>query len=514
MDKKLVAQYMDVVIPNIESQLTNESLSDAERLELYNLYCDILRITAPHNFIAYNMYLELDDDKNSENRGFYFHRKEHMKEMFQAFDDMESNDMYDLLLISLPPRTGKTTTGIRFLSWIIGKYPESTQLATSYSDSITSSFYLGTMEIVESQRFKEIFPEAPLVNQNAKREEIWLKVQKRYPSITFVPIGGSMTGRCEAGNYLYCDDLVSGIEEAMSKPRLDKLWQTYTVNCKQRKKDGCKEVHVATRWSVHDVISKLDTDNKDNPRCKIINIPCYDEEGKSNFDFFGGFSTEYYKDIEKTMDTVSFNAVYLQQPIEREGLLYTAEDLKYYINLPKEAPDTVIAICDSKNLGIDYVASPIAYLYGDDVYIEDVAYHDGLPEVTRPLVANKWFEHKVVSADVELNNGGNYYAEDLDDLIRAKGGKTSIRIFYSGNNKMTKIITYSDFVKSNFLFRHPSTYSPNSMYGKFMKDLMSWTQKGNNAHDDAPDSVAMLAQMIQNLNGMAIKVLDRRRLRI
>lgn len=515
MDASLLSQietYVNTVIPNIENELSNNELSPNERLELYNLYVDVLKVAAPWNFQSYNKYLELDEDHNAPNKAFYYHRKDHMEEMFQAFNDMEIYDKYDILLVSLPPRTGKTTTGIRFLSWIMGKYPESSQLATSYSDSITNSFYIGAMEIVEGERFKQIFSESLLVDQNAKREEIWLKIKKRYPSITFVPINGSMTGRCEAEKYLYCDDLVSGIEEAMSVPRLEKLWQTYTVNCKQRKKDGCKEIHVATRWSVHDVISKLAEENKNNPRCKIINLSCYDENGESRFNYDGGFSTKYYKDLEDSLDSISFSALYKQEPIEREGLLYHEEELQYYMSLPEEKPDTIIAIADSKNLGVDFVSSPVGYVYGDFIYIDDVAYTDALPEISRPLVANTWLTHKVVRADVELNNGGNYYAEDLEKLIKSHGGKTSIRIFYTGNNKITKIITYSDFVKKQFVFRHPSTYKRNSMYDKFMKDLFKWTQKGKNPHDDAPDSLAMLAQLFQDITGKSIKILDRRTL--
>lgn len=514
MDIKDVEHYVQVVIPNIESELANDKLDAKGKLELYNLYVDVLKLVAPMDFASYNKYLELDEDHNDKNKAFYHHRKHHMAELFEAFNDMEIYDKYDTLVVTMPPRVGKTTTGIRFLSWIIGKYPEDTELATSYSDSITSSFYIGCMEIVQGQRFQEIFSDAPLINQNAKREEIWLKIAKRYPSITFVPIGGSMTGRCEAGKYLYCDDLVSGIEEAMSVTRLEKLVQTYIVNCKQRKRDGCKEIHVATPWSVHDVIANVISANEGNPRCKVISLPCYDEHGESAFNYIGGFSTEYYKDIEGTMDEASFSALYQCEPIEREGLLYHKEDLMYYMDLPQERPDTIVAICDSKNLGVDYVASPIAYIYGDTVYIEDVVFNNGLPDITRPLVANKWVEHGVVRADVELNNGGNYYAEDLDELIKGKDGKTSIRIFYSGNNKNVKIITYSDYVVKNFVFKDPSKYGSNSEYAKFMKQLLTWTQTGKNKHDDAPDSIAMLAQMIQGLNGNAVKFLDRKKLGI
>lgn len=507
-----VERYMTVVIPNIESELSKDTLSEQEKLELYNLYVEVLKMSAKHNFHAFNMYLELDDDHNSPTKAFYHHRKHHLKSIFDAMNDMEIYDKYDTLLISMPPRVGKTTSGIRFLAWIIGRHPENTQLATSYSDSITSSFYTGVLEIIENQRYKDVFSDAPIVKQNAKREEIWLKVAKRYPSISFVPIGGSMTGRAEAGNYLYCDDLVSGIEEALSVARLEKLWGFYTVNCKQRKKDGCKEIHVATRWSVHDPITKLAMENENNPRVCCISLPCFNEEGESNFNFKGGFSTKYYKDMQEDMDSASFGALYECDPIEREGLLYHEDETMTYINLPEERPDSIIAICDSKNLGVDFVSAIVGYVYGDFVYVEDIVYNNGLPDVTRPLVANMWLKHNVVRADVELNNGGNYYAEDLDELIKAKNGHTSIRIFYSGNNKNVKIITYSDYVKKHFIFKDKSQYHPQSEYAMFMKDLYKWTQTGKNKHDDAPDGLAMLAQLVQDLSFCSIKILNRKEL--
>lgn len=482
----------------------------------YKTYEDTLRMVAPYDFISYNKYLELDEDKTDKNRGFYHHRQHHLGEIFQALNDMEIYDTYDMMLLSTPPRVGKSTIGIRFLSWIIGRHPLSTQLGTSYSDNITTSFYVGVMEIVLGERFNKVFPSSRLMNQNAKKQEIWLKEFKRYPSIGFVSIGGSMTGRAEASNYLYCDDLVSGIEEALSFTRLENLWTKYSVNATQRKKDGAKEIHIATRWSVHDPISKLAIDNVDNPRCKIISIPCYDENGESNFDFFGGFSTKYYDDIKKGMDEASFNALYMCEPIEREGLLYKEDELSYFFKngMPKDRPDTIISVADTKNLGRDYVASPIGYVYGDTIYIVDVVYNNGLPEITRPLIANKWTEHNVVRADIEMNNGGNYYAETVQELIDEKGGNTSIRMFFTSENKTTKIITYSDFVKKNFVFLDKSQYSPNSEYGKFMKDVLRWTQTGKNPNDDAPDSLAMLSQLFQDLQGNVIKLYNRRELGI
>ena len=515
LDIAEIENYTQKIIPNIENKLRNtKNMSSSDIAELYKLYVDVLRIVAPYDFITFNKFLEIEEDASDENRKFYWHRRFALEEAFVALNDMEIYNKYDTLLLSCPPRVGKTTTGIRFLAWIIGRHPETTQLAISYSDSITTSFYIGVMEIVQNEKFKLAFPESKLVKQNAKREEIWLKRDRRYPSISFVPINGSMTGRAEAGNYLYCDDLVSGIEEAMSPTRLEKLWQTYTVNAKQRKKKGCKEIHICTRWSVHDPATRLENEKSGDPRCKVIKLSCYDENGESAFDYMGGFDTAYYKDQEQSMDEISFNALYKQEPIEREGLLYHKDELEYYFDLPKDPPDTVVAICDSKNLGRDSVSSPVGYVYGDKVYIEDVVFNNGLPDVTRPLVANMWIRHNVVRGDVELNNGGNYYAEDLDELIKSGGGNTSVRVFYTSTNKITKIVSYADFVKTHFVFKHESKYKPNSEYAKFMREVFSFTQTGKNAHDDAPDALAMLAQLVQELQGCTVKILDRRLLGI
>lgn len=512
MDIKDVEHYVNIIIPNIEKELMDKSKTPEELLELYNLYDEVLLLVAPYDFISFNKALEFEEDKSDLNKGFYHHRQNHIGVIFQELNNMEVYDMYDMMLISLAPRVGKSTVNIRFEAWIAGRHPENTQMATSYSDSITGSFYAGFMEIITNERYNKIFPDAVLVNQNAKKQEIWLKQVKRYPTISFISIGGSMTGRGECGNYLFCDDLVSGIEQALSITRMENLWQFYSVNARQRKKDGAKEIHISTRWSLKDPISRLAYENADNPRCKIISIPCYDENGESNFNFNGGFSTKYYNDMEAGMDSASFGALYLCEPVEREGLLYQEDEMQYYFDLPSDKTDTVIAVVDSKNLGKDYVASPIAYMYGDLIYIEDVVYNNGLPEVTRPLVANKWVEHKVVRGDCESNNGGNYYADDLNKLIKAQGGATSVRTFFTGNNKDVKIITYADFVKKKFIFKDKSMYSPNSEYAQFMKNVFSWTQMGKNKFDDAPDSLAMLAQLIQDMQGNSVKILDRKRL--
>ena len=64
---------------------------------------------------------------------------------------------------------------------------------------------------------------------------------------------------------------------------------------------------------------------------RIINVPCYDENGESNFmyDYGKGFDKEYYHHLEMAEDPVTFAAKYLGKPIEREGRPFTEDQLTF-----------------------------------------------------------------------------------------------------------------------------------------------------------------------------------------
>lgn len=243
-----------------------------------------------------------------------------------------------------------------------------------------------------------------------------------------------------------------------------------------------------------------------------VKLPALDINGKSNFDYdYGvGFSTEYFLDLKENMDDISWRAIYMQEPIEREGLLYSEDDFQYFFDLPKEKPSTIIAVCDSKGQGKDYVCSPCGYVYGNKVYINEVVFNNGLPEITKPMVANLCVKNKVSIMDIESNNGGDYYAKEVDEQIKNQGGNTSIRTFFTSSNKITKIITESDFVKKNFIFLHKS--KQNTEYKRFMQNLLSFTVTGKAKYDDAPDAIAMLSQLFKELSMLSVKFIDRKSL--
>lgn len=300
-----------------------------------------LLFDAPVELDSYLRYVEWDRDREKR---FYLPRRKVLYPVVQTLQDL-MDDKLDLATISMPPGTGKSTLGIFFLSWIMGRWPDSPNLASAHSGLLTRSFYDGVNQIIQDPEYlyADVFPKSKLYATNSKEETIDLVKFHRFSTLTCRAIGASLTGATRCEKLLYADDLVSGIEEAMSRERMDKLWMAYTNDLKSRKKEGAKELHIATRWSVHDPIGRLEQEYGGSDRAKFIVLPALNDDGESNFNYaYGvGFGKEYFEDMQKNLDDASFRALYQNQPIEREGLLYSEDELRRYRQgfcQPEEAP--------------------------------------------------------------------------------------------------------------------------------------------------------------------------------
>ena len=473
------------------------------------LYKKSLLFDAPHELDAYLQYVEFDREPESR---FYLPRRKQLLQVVQALQGLIDDDL-DLVTVSMPPGTGKSTLGIFFLTWVMGKYPMQPNLVSAHSAKLTRSFYDGVLQILTDPEYlyADVFPTVKIVSQSAKDETIDLNRHKRFKTLTCRSIDGTLTGATRCEKILYADDLVSGIEEALSIDRLDSLWFKYTNDLKSRKKEGCKELHIATRWSVHDIIGRLEREYGGNPRAKFIVLPALDENDESNFDYpYGvGFSTEYFHDMRNNLDDASWRALYMNQPIEREGLVFSEDELNRYYELPRREPDAIIAACDTAEGGGDSVCLVVGYVYGNEVYIEDVVFNNSLPDVTKPLCVNILLKHKVQQCRFESNNAGGGFADDIQREIEKRGGITHITKKRTTSNKLTRIIVNSDYVKKNFYFKDKSKYAPGSEYGRYMKELTSFTHAGKNPHDDAPDATVMLVEFLQSLNMSKVEVFKR-----
>ena len=476
---------------------------------LYELRKKSLLFDAPVEFEAYLQYVEWDREPKKR---FYMPRRKVLLPVVHTLQDL-MDDKLDLVTISMPPGTGKSTLGIFLLSWIMGRWPDSPNLASAHSGLLTRSFYDGVSQIIQDPEYlwKDVFPNAPFHSTNAKEETIDLVKPHRFSTLTCRAIGASLTGATRCEKLLYADDLVSGIEEAMNRERLDKLWLSYTNDLKSRKKDGAKELHIATRWSVHDPIGRLEQEYGDSDRARFIVLPALDENGESNFNYaYGvGFSKEYFEDMMKNLDDASFRALFMNQPIEREGLLYSETELRRYFELPEGEPDAIISICDTKDKGTDYGFLPVAYQYGQDYYIEDCVCDNSAPGVVESRFVSVLLKNKVQLSRFESNSAGGKVAEKVQKELKEKGGRTHITTKYTTSNKETKIIVNSPWVKEHCLFKDDTMYHRNSDYGRMMWFLTSYSMMGKNKHDDVPDGLAMLAEYAQSFEGAKVTVFRR-----
>lgn len=482
-------------------------------IKYYNLYNKALLFLAQEHkdFDSYLLYVEKNRDPEDR---YYQPRRNKIYWLVQKMQRLIDDEL-DILSISMPPGTGKTTLGEFFISFVMGHYPNTPNLMSSHSGFMTRMFYDAVLNIITSNEYcwSDVFPDIVFEGNNAKEETINLGRWQSFKTLTCRPIRGSLTGVTRCEGFLYVDDLVSGIEEALSIDRLDKLYGEYTTDLKSRKKKKAKEIHIATRWSVHDVIGRLERMYEGNPRAEFIAVPDIDPQtGKSNFDYDYdvGFDEKYFHDMEMSMDDVSYRCLYKSDPIEREGILYHPTELQRYIGgLPDREPDSILAICDTKDTGTDYNFLGVFYQYGDRYYLEDLVFKNIDPGTLDELNSDMLVKHHVQQAQFESNKEGSRTANEVERLVKAKGGRCHITKKYTTQNKETKIIVNSSWVKEHVIFKDITEYEPKSDYGVMMSFLCSYTQLGKNKHDDAPDTLAMFAQFVDALLGGEGQVVKR-----
>lgn len=483
--------------------------------KFYEQWRRCLLFEAPHDFDSFMTYIELD--RKPEKR-FYAPRKHYLRPMVQGFQDVLDGKLR-LLTISMPKRAGKSQTGINFVNMISGKFPDRSTLMEGTGDDLVKSFYNGYLEyltVPNEYLFYDVFPDARLVQTNADTKTANLKSKSRFPTIMCRSIDARQVGLSEATNVLYLDDCVEGREEAKNRQRLDDKWEVISGDIMGRAIEGTPMVFTGTRYSLYDPIGRVQEHaQREGWAWRAIEIPALDlvtDESNYEYEREGKkvFTTAYFREQRELLSAEQFESEFQQQPFEAKGLLFNKDELNYFFELPKDRdPDTIIAVGDTAESGSDSTSMPVAKIYGNDVYIVDVVFDDSPAEVTKPECAKCLIENKVASAVFESNNAGQYYARDVDQIIRERGYSVGIRTKRTISNKQTRIEFASDNIKKNFYFKHPSTYKRGSQYWNFMKEVTTYTRSGKVPHDDAPDSLSLLENEIRMLSGGKVEVFKR-----
>lgn len=489
------------------------ALSQAPR-ELYDAYKKSLLFDAPYDFDAYMLYLESD---RMPRERFYMPRRKILKKAVDAIQDLVDGEL-DELFLSMPPRVGKSTLMTFLFTWILGREPEKSNLYCAYSDTITSAFYSGVLEIMQdpyTYLWKDVFPSRKIVHTNSKEETINIDRNKKYPSLTARSLYGTLNGACDCSGYLVSDDLIGGIEEALNPARMIGAWTKVENNMLTRAKANSKLLWVGTRWSIIDPAGKrlnlLENDQRfEGRRYRVVTLPALDENGESNFDYdYGvGFTTEYFlqrrASFEHNGDMASWNAQYMQTPIERDGTVFQPDMMRYYNGSLPDGATSVVMSVDPAFGGGDYVAAPIAATYDDgDAYIIDTVFNNGDKRVTIPILVERVLRHGVRRVQFYSNKMTNSYREEFEKELRAAAPNARVLVTSKPDSnkgsKQQRIFDAAPDIRDRFVFLESKFRSKE--YEMFMQNVYSFTFLGKNPHDDAPDSLTQLLDMVVNPMG-------------
>lgn len=491
----------------------------AERtdMKMFELNKRALLFDAPYDFDAFLRYIEWN---RPNDKRFYMPRRKVLLPIVNAFQQVADGEL-DLLTVSQPKRTGKTTLGLMFVLFRAGQHPGGSSICSGAGNDLVKSFYTGCLDILqkpEEYLYYDVFPTARLATTNADEKTIHLEKKKRFATITCRSIDGALTGSTEStpDGVMYLDDLVSDELEANNRNRLDTLWDKVRGDLLGRRLEGCPIVAQGTRYSLYDPLGRLqEIAPTMGWRTKVVEIPALDPvTDESNFEIIlngkPAFTTEYYRHERELVTPVQWASQFQQEPFEAKGLLFPENELNRYFELPvDQEPDAIISVCDTAEGGGDSVMMPIAYIYGEDVFIEDCVFDNSTPEHTKPECAKKLIDHKVSVATFESNNAGSYFARDVEELVKKMGGRVSIRTRRTISNKQTRIEMASDGILKHFYFKDKSLYKPSDQYGQMMRELVTYTRTGKVKHDDSPDGLSLLENEIRNLTWGKAEVFKR-----
>lgn len=486
----------------IQRAVKSGAMTARQLEELWAMLRDALTLDSPMDFDSFAQAMEFDRQPQSR---LWLPRRKCLWRLYRELQWFETDAEAEFLSVSMPPRTGKSSVAGLFMTWHMGRHPRPSNLMTAHSDKLTKHFYTQELMYVSSPeyRFKDIFPDSQLVWQSSEDEAFSLKQKLSYPTCTCRSVEGTLTGAVEVGEggILYSDDLIKDLEEALSPRRLDAKWDAYINQCYDRRKMGSKQLMIGTRWDVDDPIGRMTRLHDGEPGYHVLTIPAIDPDtGLSNFGYqFGvGFDATYYMDMRRTTDSATYAAKYDGKPQVREGQLFSPDSLERYLQLPQGEPSAVVAVVDTKGVGSDYAAMPVAMKWDGSPkwFITDVICDNGTPEAVNRRVANLIASAHVQRVRFESNSAGGKVADDIAAMLSGMGALCSVEKKYTMSNKETRILAASPWIIANCIFRDVSLYDSQSDYQRFMDQLCGFVLDGKNVHDDAPDSMSMLADML------------------
>jgi len=222
------------------------------------------------------------------------------------------------LMITLPPRHGKSEIcSIQFPAWFIGRNPDKSIIATSYSSELATDFGRQVRNLVDSDEYKHLF-ETRLAEDSTARGRWSTDKGGMYYA---VGVGGSVTGR--GADVLLIDDPIKNRQDADSPVIRNSVWSWYTSTARTRLSPTGSIVIINTRWHDADLSGMiLASENKD--LWDVVDFPAIatqDEQFRKEGEPLWGnrYTLENLLEIKKDIGSFEWASLYQQTPIDADS---------------------------------------------------------------------------------------------------------------------------------------------------------------------------------------------------
>lgn len=519
-NKEEYKKYSDYIKETALRQVTKQE-NQAETWR--SIYWDTVKLEAFWFFESFLLYME---HKREYPKRFYEPRAKTLKIVVDDLQKLEDSKTIKVYTLSEPPRIGKSTTILFFDAWNLLRHPHSHNAMGTYSGPVAKHFYEEFLKILTSDEYcyQELYSyfqpkEKFITNKSAEQMQIFL-CDESFASISFRGVDGSWTGLVDVSDdgYLTVDDLIRDKEHAMSKERTDKTYEAYVNTMMDRLHEHSKQLLIGTLWYLYDPIMRIMDKHEDDPDYVFRKIPALNENDESNFDYeYEGYSTEYYVNLRKNMIEDGLESDWMskfqQSPFNREGQLFPLEELGYFNGiLPVGHKFRYVVNCDVAFGGGDSVSMPIGVHDKTEniIYIIDWYFSSSGVMVTVPGVVDIIIKHGIKNISFEANAGGDLYASKVQEELKSRGYLCACDSVRAPNrsSKEDKILSCEGTVRQKFRFLSRTTpnqdeldddtvvYKRTPQYERALNELASYSTKGKNTHDDAPDSIAQIAERV------------------
>lgn len=456
-----------IMTPQLEKHITYEAKLELARRDFFD-YCELM---APD---------------------FYKRSRQYLVQLANTLQEFVFNSPKKVLVISIPPRCGKSRTASLFAEWTFGKDPTKKIMTGSYNETLSTQFAKTVRNTIQTQKvepfipvFSDVFPDVK-IKQGDAAMNMW-SLEGQYSSYLATSPSGTATGfGC---SLMIIDDVIKNAQEANNQLTKQSHYDWFTNTMLSRLEEGGKIIIIMTRWASDDLAGRIINHFKDD--AEVISLKALQDDGTMLCDEV--LSRESYEEKKKLMSPDIFYANYQQEPIDLKGQLYTS--FKTYDTLPQF--EKIQSYTDTADTGSDYLCSIIYGIYQKEAYILDVIYTNEPMEITEPLVAKHIFEYKVNQADIESNNGGRGFSRQISHYLTNtyNTNHTVIRPFHQSKNKQARILSNATWVMEHIYF----SQNWHNKYPEFYKAITSYQREGKNLHDDAPDALTGVAEKVNVL---------------